>query len=215
MKKYLMLLMVIVLISIPGVMAQAASPRISPMWTVMVESSYTFDVWAQNADVYDTQVLLVITQECLDGMADGNVITVNGNPITKAAFEANEVTSGDVPPTATQPYQASSLKDHIDYNLAVPLGQADKIYWALSDVVFDPLTTTEELTVELDSSAPRMLVYLMGNTVDDSGSLDTRTPPTNPGFMVPEVTIGSIMAVAAMFTALGLYTYKRKQNSLV
>ena len=58
-----------------------------------------------------------------------------------------------------------------------------------------------------------MTIYLIGNTVDNSGLLDTRTPPTNPGFMVPEVTIGSIMVVASMFTALGLFAYRKRHTS--
>ena len=214
MKKYLVMLMVLALASIPCVAAQTASPRISPMWPVMVESSYIFDVWAQNADVYNVRVLFVITEECLDGMADGTVVTVNGETITKTEFAVNGIESGEVPPSAGAPYQASSLKDHIDEGLAVPLGSDDTIYWAISTVVFPVLTGTHDtLDVELTSSSPRMLVYLMGNLENDPGMiLDTRTPPTNPGFMVPEVAIGSIMAVAAMFTALSLYTYKRKQK---
>jgi len=215
MKKYIMLFMVLSLVAIPCVMANgAASPRISPQWPVMVESPYTFDVWAQTGDVYNVQVLLVVTQECYDGMPNsGDVVTVDGSGVTKAAFTGVTLNSADVPPTAGAPYQAAALKDHLDYNLAVPLGASDTIYWALSDVVFNPLTAThEDLDVTLDSTEPRMLVYLMGNTQEDSGLLDTRTPPTNPGFVVPEVAIGSIMAVAAMFAALGLYAYKKKQT---
>lgn len=215
MKKYLVLLMVLSLVTIPCVMANgAASPRISPQWPVMVESPYTFDVWAQTGDVYDVQVLLVVTQECYDGMpSSGDVVTVDGSGVTKAAFTGVTLNSADVPPTAGAPYKAASLKDHLDYGLAVPLGASDTIYWALSPVVFDPLTAThQDLTVTLDSTDPRMLVYLMGNTEDGSGLLDTRTPPTNPGFMIPEVAIGTIMTVAAMFTALGLFAYKKKHT---
>jgi hypothetical protein len=217
MKKYLLLLMALVLISIPGVMAQAASPRISPMWPVMVESSYSFDVWAQNADVYDCKVLFVVTQECYDAMplAPTTAVTANAATLTKDDFTSASLNSDKIPPASINGYTVASLKDHIDEGLTVPLGANDTIYWALSDVVFDPLTAPntnpEQLDVTLDSSAPRMLVYLMGNLVDNSGELDTRTPPTNPGFMVPEITLGSVMAVASMFTALGLYTYKRKQ----
>ena len=211
-----MLFMVLSLISIPCVMAQTASPRISPYWTVMVESPYTFDVWAQNADVYDLQVLLVITQECWAGMPahPTTAVTVDGatgDILTKDDFI--DVKSGDVPPSANNPYQAAALKDHLDYGLADPLDSDDKIYWALSEVVFDPLTAThQDLDVTLDSTEPRMTIYLIGNTQDNSGLLDTRTPPTNPGFMVPEIAIGSIMAVASMFTALGLYAYKKKHK---
>lgn len=213
MKKYLMVILGVLLISIPCVMAGgAASPRISPMWTVMVESPYTFDVWAQNADVYDCRVLLVVTQECLDGMptAPTAAVTVNGATLTKDDFTSATLNSDKVPPASTNGYTVASLKDHISYGLDDPLDSEDTIYWALSDVVFDPLTDTiEDLEVILDSSELRMLIYLMGNLEDNSGLLDTRTPPTNPGFMVPEITLGSIIAVATMFVALGLYAYKK------
>lgn len=219
MKKYVMLFMVLLLISIPCVMANGtASPRISPLWPIMVESPYTFDVWAQTGDVYDVQVLLVITQECHDGMPDAptTAVTVDGatgDTLTKGDFTGVTLNSANVPPTTGAPYAAASLKSHLSYDLAPPLGAGDTIYWALSDVVFDPLTGThQDLDVTLDSTEPRMLIYLMGNTEDNSGLLDTRTPPTNPGFMIPEVAIGSIMAVAAMFTALGLFAYKKKHT---
>lgn len=213
MKKYLVMLMVLALASIPCVAAQTASPRISPMWPVMVESTYTFDIWAQNAEVYDVKVLLVITEECYNGMADGTVVTLNGMPVLKSEFTGVTLNSADVPDTASAPYQAAALKDHLDEGLTVPLGADDTIYWALSGEITPLLTSTPQtLAVELSSSSPRMLVYLMGDLVDAMNQLNTRTPPTNPGFMVPEVAIGSIMAVAAMFTALSLYTYKRKQK---
>ena len=217
MRKYLLAIIGVLLISIPCVMAQAASPRISPMWTVMVESPYTFDVWAQNAPVYDCEVLLVVTQECYDGMPATDAVTVNGITLDKNAFTASQLNSANVPPTAGAPYETSTLKSHISYGLDVPLGADDTIYWALSGVVFDPLDAPfdepEALEVTLDSSNPRMLIYLIGNTVDNSGALDTRTPPTNPGFMVPEIALGSVMAVAAMFVALGLFAYKKKHAS--
>jgi hypothetical protein len=76
---------------------------------------------------------------------------------------------------------------------------------------FDPLTSdAKEITITLDSSEPRMLVYLMGKSEDDAALFDVRVPPTNPGFVIPEVAIGSIMTAVAMFAALGLFAYKRK-----
>ena len=221
-KKYVMLVTVLLLISIPCVVADAGTGglRISPAWPVMVGTSYTFDVWAQTGDVYDVQVLCVITQECYDGMPDHptTAVTVDGatgDTLTKDDFNDVTLNSADVPPGATAPYQAASLKDHLDYGLAVPLGAGDTIYCALSEVVFDPLTGThQDLDVTLDSTEPRMLVYLIGNAVDNSGALDVRVPPTNPGFVIPEVAIGSIMAAAAMFAALGLFVYKRKHSPM-
>ena len=219
MKKYLMVILGALLISVPCVMAGAASPRISPLWPVMVESPYTFDVWAQTGDVYDLQVLLVVTQACYEGMPDAPTIavTVEGatsDTLLKTDFSPESLNSVKLPPSSINGYTVASLKDHIDEGLADALGADDTIYWALTDVVFDPLTATvDELDVTLDSSEPRMLVYLMGNTVDGSGELDTRTPPTNPGFMVPEITAGSIMAIATMFTALGLFALRKRKKA--
>ena len=214
MKKYMILGMVLLLISVPIVAAQTGGLRISPQWSVMVAPEYTFEVWCQTGTAYDVQVLLVITEDCYNGMDPGNVVTVDAvTPITKADFTAVSLNSLKVPPSSTDGYTVASLKDHIDEGLATPLTSTDTIYWALSVEVFASLTGTKQpLYIKLDSTAPRMLVYLMGNLENGSGNLDIRVPPTNPGFMVPEVVIGSIMAVAAMFTALGLYAYKKKHT---
>ena len=82
---------------------------------------------------------------------------------------------------------------------------------------FDPLgSDPKEVTVTLDSSAPRMLVYMQGSSKDESISTadhyDLKVPPTIPGFVVPEVAVGTVMAVASMFTALGLFAYKKRQK---
>ena len=140
MKKYIMAIIGLLLISVPAVMAQAASPRISPMWTVMVESPYTFDVWAQNAPVYDVQVLLVVTEACYNEMPDAPadaVIVDSVTALTKDDFTAVTLNSADVPPGAVAPYQAAALKDHLDYGLGYDLSSTDTIYWALSEPVFD------------------------------------------------------------------------------
>jgi hypothetical protein len=218
MKKYLMFAMALLLISIPCVMAPVGVLRISPMWPVMVGPSYTFEVWSQDAATYDVRVLLVISQDCYDGMSDGNVVTVadtNSDTITKADFTANAVmlNSAEVPTGATNPYTVASLKDHLDYG-GDTIEADDTIYWALSEIIFNSLTGTHvDLDVTLASTEPRMLVYLIGNNVDGSEAWDVRVPPTNPGFMVPEVVIGTIVTVAAMFGALGLFALKKKRIS--
>jgi len=227
MKKYIMLIMALLLISIPCVMAQTGGLRISPALPIMVESPATFTVWAQSADSYDVNVLLVVTEECYDGMPDHPAVVVAVDyDTTPLEFTKNDfigvtgMGNVKVPPSGTTMganYTAAALKDHLDYGLSEPLESDDTIYWAmgpLADPDFDPLTSDpKEITVTLDSSDPRMLVYLLGKSVNDADLFDMRVPPTIPGFLIPEVAIGSIMAVAAMFTALGLFAYKKKHIS--
>jgi hypothetical protein len=225
MKKYLMLFTVLLLISFPCVMAGTGGLRISPTWPVMVESPSDFTVWAQSADAYDVNVLLVTTEECYNQFADAqNVVATVAAPgitigFTKNAFDPATDNSEKVPLDATEgaAYTVASLKDHLDEGLSTPLGSGDTIYWAIAPLSvpdFDPLTTTPvTITVsEEGCSSPRMLIYLLGKSEDGAELLDMNVPPTIPGFMVPEVAIGSIAAVASMFTALGLYAYKKKHT---
>jgi uncharacterized surface protein with fasciclin (FAS1) repeats len=51
-------------------------------------------------------------------------------------------------------------------------------------------------------------VYIKAATSDHP----THLPEGPACFFIPEVTLGSIMAVAAMFAAFGLYAYKKKQT---
>lgn len=215
-------------ISAPSVMAVATGGlRISPQWPIMVSSPSTLTVWAQSADSYDVNVLLVTTEECYNQFADApNVVATVDYPaggytigFTKNAFTAATVNSEKVPSDATEGagYTVASLKDHLDYGLSTPIGSDDTIYWAIAPLAhadFDPLTTTPvNITVsEEGCSNPRMLIYLLGKSVNDATLFDMNVPPTNPGFMVPEITAGSIMALTTMFGALGLYSYRKKHQ---
>jgi len=157
-------------------------------------------------------------------MADtGPVVSFTGTGIAdfgvmKAVFTGNAVTGMGgvyVPPSGATNgarYTVASLKDHLDYGRSEPLESGDTIYWCLTSIiVFDELgETPETITVTLNSGDPRMLIYLMGKSEDGADLLDMAIPLTMAGFMVPEVAIGSIMAVASMFTALGLFAYKKK-----
>jgi len=228
MKKYIMLGMVLLLILIPCVMAQTGGLRITPAWPVMVESPAIFTVWCQTTDSYDTAMDFVVTEGCWNNMGTDPVIEVTYDPgtgvetiiqIYKASFVPYTTNSDKYPdfPNVEEgaKYTVASLKDHLSYGLSVPLGATDTIYIANSAMDhedFDPLgLETKEITISLDSSEPRMLIYMHGAS-EDNGNYDIKVPPTNPGFMVPEVVIGSIMAVASMFTALGLYAYKKKHT---
>ena len=222
MKKYLLLIISLLAISAPTVMAiSTGGLRISPQWPIMVSSPSPFTVWAQSANSYDVNVLLVTTEECYSEFADAPAVvaSVSENSLTieltKDDFTAATSNSEKVPGNTTPGagYTVASLKDHLDYGLSTPIGSDDTIYWAIAPLNFDLTTTPTTITVsEEGCSNPRMLIYLLGKSVDDATLFDMNVPPTNPGFMVPEITAGSIMAAATMFGALGLYTYRKKHQ---
>jgi hypothetical protein len=215
-------------------MAGTGGLRINPTWPVMVSSPSDFTVWAQSADAYDVHVLLVTTAECYNEFAIApQVVAMVDYPaggcsigFTKNSFTAATTNSEKIPNTSGVPdategaaYTVASLKDHLDEGLSTPLGSGDTIYWAIGSLGalcsdFDPLTTTP-VTITVDErgcSNPRMLIYLLGRSEEGAELLDMNVPPTNPGFMVPEIAVGSVMAVASMFAALGLYVHKKKQK---
>lgn len=223
MKKYVMFFMMLLLISIPSVSAETGSLRIDPAWPLMVESPSDFTVWCQSGTSYNVAILLVITQECYDSMpGTGAVVTVESDAgtieIYKAAFEINVVTGmggvyvPDSGATEGARYEVASLKDHLDYGLSEPLESDDTIRWYMA-YLFDELgEDPEDVTITLNSGDPRMLIYLLGRSEDGADLWDMRVPPTIPGFVVPEISMGTIMALASMFTALALYTYKKKHT---
>lgn len=219
MKKFVALVIILMFTLIPLAYAGNGGLKISPEWPVMVESPYTFTVWAKSASSWDITVLLVVTKDCWEGMPDAPKVAVNieNVDVQFAKSDFDPIISGYVPtvPPATSGsrYQVSSLKDHLDQGLAIALTSTDTIYWSNKSIAqFDPLTTTpQQLDIKLYSSAPRMLIYLMGSSVNDSGTLDMRVPPTPAGFVIPEIALGSLMAIASMFTALGLYVYKKNK----
>ena len=196
------------------VFAGTGGLRIEPDQTeATLESPATLEVYAQSADSYEVNFLLVVTVECYNGMPDGSAIaaevTYSGTTIKFMKSDFVVTSSGFVPPSGTTPgarYTVASLKDHIDTEASVywamkPMGHAD----------FDPLTTTKrEITVTLDSSDPRMLVYLQGKSVNDATTLfDMKVPPTIPGFVIPETPLGTIMGLATMLAALVIFAKRQ------
>ena len=223
-----MLFMVLLLISIPCVMAGTGLLKITPNYPTASTSPTDFTVWCNSGVSYDVEILLVVTEDCWSNMIGSGAVTVEHEgtvllSIDKADFEGPVTGMGGVyvPPsgaTTGARYAVSSLKDHLDYGMTTALGSDDEIYWIKEPLVttgndFDPLGESPEiLKITLNSGEPRMLVYLMGKSENNGDLLDMRIPPTLAGFMVPEIVVGSIMAVAAMFTALGLYAYKKKHT---
>ena len=68
---------------------------------------------------------------------------------------------------------------------------------------------TYEITVTLESSAPKMLVYLLGASCDDATEFDMNVPNTIPGFVVPEVPLGTIVTLITMVAAVSVYRIKK------
>ena len=66
------------------------------------------------------------------------------------------------------------------------------------------------LRVTAVSDPTEVLVYAVGRAnADGTGDFTDRTPPTNPGFVVPE--LATILIAISSFSALGVYALKRKR----
>ena len=217
MKKYVILILSLLLISIPCVMAGTGSLRISPEWPTMLESPADFTVWCQNGISYDVEILLVITESCHENIGTNGIVIENtGSDVVfaKGDFTGVSGTGGVyVPPTGTTNgarYTVASLKDHLDQGLPEALESDDVIYWAIKPIFGSLGEQKEEITITLNSDNPRMLVYIMGKSVDNADLLDMRIPPTPAGFVIPEVPLGTIAIMSSMALALiGFVGFKR------
>jgi len=191
---------------------------------VMLDSPATFNVSVQSGGdpTCDPHVLLVMTTDCYNSLTD--MVTVNWtNSVdltiqtedwTKETENGNKVPSG-VPIHSGVGYTVAALKDH--------LNTSDPIFWAFKPILdSNPLTQDkQEFTVALPSTNARMLVYVMGKNAEytDAGAVDcpdseadfdNRVPPTQPGFVVPE--LATILLATASFAGLGLYALTKRQK---
>jgi hypothetical protein len=197
--------------------------RLGPtVWPGMVASPADFEVWVEGAGdpTYDPHVLLVMTEDCWNGLT-GDVV-VNWTSVLEVSFNKmtnfTGVTSNSalVPPSGTESgvsYTVASLKDHLSWGLDPAISSTETIYWAMGAFLSGPLTgIPQDFTVTLPSTNPRMLVYALGKT-EGADLLDNfirRVPPTQPGFVIPEVPLGTIAAFLAMIGALGILAVKKK-----
>ena len=102
-------------------------------------------------------------------------------------------------------YTVASLKDHLDTTGA--------IYWVFEPFLAGPITETpSEFTVTLDSTDARMMVYALGKA-EGSDLFSNRVPPTQPGFVVPE--LATVLLSAASLSALGIYALVRKRKASI
>lgn len=224
MKKYAVIPIVLLLVSIPCVMAVGGDLlRIDPYWPTMVGNPGELEIWCNSGVSYDVNIHLVVTEACYDSMDALDAVVVEYDGGVVASFDKTDfigaTNNGDKVP-ATVGYTVASLKDHISEGLTVPIGASDTIYWSmkpLADEDFDPLDGTHrEITVTVnvgEAGEVRMLIHLLGNSEDDSGEFDMRVPTTPSGFVVPEVA--TVLAASASFIGLGLFAIKRKRKIVI
>ncbi len=167
---------------------------------VIVGSPATFNITVVEQTAIDPQLLLVTTEACLDGLGVGGVISVSWDwePYIPAfglsKLEFTPIDKGWIPLESDgfgKIYQAKSLRSH--------LGVEDEfIYYAYLDMPVDGDEIAEgdsyNVTIAVSSMSPRVLVYAFG--------VDSKVPPTRPGFVIPEFGVGTIAALGLMAAAL-------------
>jgi hypothetical protein len=175
---------------------------------VILESPATFNVYIQSgSDAIDPHIFLVMTKSCYDGLTSD--VTVDwgggGSPdLTITSWTLADDNGDKVPPGCESGtgYTVASLKDHLDTD--------GPVYWAFEPFLAGPITVTpQEFTVTIESTDPRMMVYALGK-VEGSELFSNRVPPTQPGFVVPEVA--TVLLSAASLSAFAMYALLRKRT---
>lgn len=163
---------------------------------VILNTPATFTITVVEHTAYCPQILLVISEDCYDGLG---IITVDWNwdpYLASLGFTQGSFTwidKGWVPDSGDgfgKIYQAKSLKDH----LGVP--EDEGIWYAYGPMPVSDIEEGDsyEVTITVDSSDPRALVYVFG--------CHSKVPPTRPGFIIPEIPLGTIATILAMMSAL-------------
>jgi hypothetical protein len=207
-KTYFILVAALTLLTISTpVFGQTGSLRIDPPLPTMTGSPADFDIWAQSGTANDPHIFLVITEACFDGLSED--VTVSGGGDSVTVLETDWVgpltTNGDkYPPGASEGagYTVASLQDH--------LGTDGPIYYAFKSILGGATLTSTKvpITVTLASLDPEMLVYVLGKS-PGQGEYDMSIPPTIPGFVVPEIPMGTIMGLASMIVALAIFAKRQ------
>jgi hypothetical protein len=208
-RKYLYLsiltMILITTTSIGVALAGTGSIRIDPPLPDPSITPAVFEVWVQGTDnATDPHVFLVLTETCGQSSPVANV-SWDGGFIVLSSWTMENTNGDKVPPGATNGagYTVASLKDHLDTSGA--------IYWSMAPIFDGPIVpgVNQTLTVAIDCVDPEMLVYIMGKS-PGSSMLNMRVPPTIPGFVIPEIPLGSVTAIITMLSSAGLYLRKRK-----
>lgn len=194
----------------------AATIRIEPHGSyyglpIMLSSPATFNVavvgGADNPTT-DPHIFLVMTNTSYNSLTGDVVVDwIGGSPttVTMTPWTKETDNSVKVPPGTDSGtgYTVALLRSH--------LNTTEPIYWAFEPFLggMDITETPIEFTVTLPATEPRMAVYALGKT-GDSEQFNNRNPPTQPGFIVPE--LGTALLAAASFGALALFALKRKRQ---
>jgi hypothetical protein len=202
-KKMLVVLLALtaVTFTISFAYAGTGSIRIDPPLPYMSESPAEFEIWVQGTTTAnDPHILLVIPESCLGCDVE---IEWTGGSITITDWDAP--TAKKVPPDASHGagYTVASLKDHLE--------TSEDIWYAFEPILGEPLVPGETyyITITMSCEDPKMLVYIMGKS-GCSSKFDMCVPPTIPGFVIPEVPMGTLMALASMIGTVGIYKLRRK-----
>jgi len=217
--------MTIVLATVPFAYAGNATGtiRLGPLvWPIDVPSPADFQVWVEGEGdpTNDPHVLLVMTEDCWNGLTGDVVVNWTGDSASfnkMTNFTGVTSNSEYVPDSGTSQgarYTVASLKDHLSYGLGEPISSDETIYWAMGAFLGgNPLTgIPQNFTVNLSSADPRMLVYVLGKYPgsDEFDNFIRKVPPTAPGFIIPEIPFGTIAAFVVMFGALTIFAIKKK-----
>lgn len=205
-KSLLRLVLVVFIVSTPFavVYAGTGSLRIDPFWPTMVGSPADFDIWAETGVAMTPHIFLVMTESCYNGLTGDTIVSWTGASSPLIIDELDwigpfDTGDPDIPPGATTgaSYTVASLKSH--------LGTSEPVYYVFEPFLEGTLGSTKvPITVTLESSDPKMLVYVLGKAGSSSTLFDVHIPPTPAGFVIPELPLGTLMGLASMLVALVL-----------
>ncbi|MBX5327645.1 MAG: hypothetical protein ACQXXH_01535 [Candidatus Bathyarchaeia archaeon] len=216
MKKIITLTAIIALTLTAFPLAYAPSQSIiviAPQWPLAVSTPATFSISTTPAadPTYDPWFLLAMTVQCYDGLTNVVIEDSDGNTVTFTKSDFTLLT-GDPPPQI--PDSSISERQYTRANLADHLGVTGDVYWAMKP--FPPGTilheTAQSFTVTVHSTAPCMTLYVLGKSTPTAPKFDRWVPPTNPGFVVPE--LGTILLAMASFGALALFAAAKRKKAL-
>ena len=209
-----MALISLLFLSIPVALAMPSHSIIviTPPWPATQNTPATLEIATTPAadPTYDPHILLVMTTACYDGLTKVEV-TWSGGSLTLLKTDFSLLT-GNPPPKIPSDaisdvqYTRSSLADHLG------LPGDSPVYWAMAPFLSGNLlhTAKQTFTVTLDSTSPRMLIYALGKAAMSDTEFNRWVPPTNPGFVVPE--LAPILLALSSFGAFALYAVKRRKT---
>jgi hypothetical protein len=178
--------------------------RIDPCLPAMVSSPATFAISDVSKVDYVPQILLVMTVASYNGLSGDVLVTWTGGSITfhELDFELAEFGGPKIPFADEPVYTVASCADHLGVS-------GNDVYYAYAPFLDNNIDSTpQSFTITASSTALRMLVYAIAREGSETGAFSF-VPPTQPGFVVPE--LATILLSLAPFGAFGLYMYKRKK----